>query len=625
MFTVRVALVTTALVVAPASFGCAKKTTTANVVVVDEPQPGDAPGGTVEGQAGRPARKAPPGKPLKVRASLHGAGDLMALVKQTTTAWTPKQPIDPAAQIQAILLQMGFGPGLWTSLDLAGPFAVDATFYPQDPSYDLKLAGTLAAVSAKGVMDGMPSAQRPQPLGNGVWELVQGELRVLLREKPKALEFALSSADLERAAGLAGEAGQGRRLRLRGADLPPGMLETSALNSLPAGLRKQVLAVLRDATAGGLELDAGTDRDLVLQLSAEAPFSRLGLSPLGPARTASTPLEAVLPARPALVVALPWGTPEALHGALDKGVPLSQIPAPFDVVAKDAVAAAHAVLDQVQSDVVFAVYLSSKGEATAVLAANVKDEAAARSALRGVEQALAKGFAAFDSLTGEDKSAKINFTVKTDGARAGALKADLLTIPVPKNMEKEAADLEPFLVAKKKLEAVTFVSGNLAVFTVGAGASKLAGDIGGGLKGGRKDSLDADVGLRLARTASQGCHFCASVDPIALLRLSVLSDAASRADKARLKKIEAGAAAFTRMGGAVGVGVKLEPNLGSMAIGVPKAVLVPSPADAAQLGELFGDRPASAPEKPLSGKPAKEDKPLSGKSAERGEPGAPPA
>src|SRR5690606_27171730 len=136
------------------------------------------------------------------------------------------------AQIQAMLLQMGFGPGLWASLDLAGPFAVDAAFYPQDPGRDLKLVGTLAAVSAKGVMDGLPSGQRPQPLGNGVWELIQGELRVLLREQPKALEFALASADLERAVGLAGEAGQGRRLRVRGADLPPGMLETAALNGL---------------------------------------------------------------------------------------------------------------------------------------------------------------------------------------------------------------------------------------------------------------------------------------------------------------------------------------------------------------------------------------------------------
>ncbi|MCY0986309.1 hypothetical protein OV203_43795 [Nannocystis sp. ILAH1] len=605
MFTARVALVTAAMVVAPATLGCAKKTPPPNVVVVDEPQSdgaGSAPG---EGQAGTSTRKPPAGKPLKLRATLHGAGDLMTLVKQTTTAWTPKQPIDPAAQIQAMLLQMGFGPGLWASLDLAGPFAVDATFFAQDPSNDLKLAGTLAAVSAKGVMDGMPSGQRPQPLGNGLWELVQGELRVLLREKPKALEFALSNADLERAAGLAEEAGQGRRLRLRGTDLPPGMLETSALSGLPAGLRRQVLAVLREATAGSLELDAGTDRDLVLQLSADAPFSRLGLSPLGPARTAPTGLEAVLPASPALVVAMPWGTPEVLHTALDKGIPLSQIPAPFDVVAKDAIAAAHAVLDQVQSDVVFALYLSPKGEATAVLAANVKDEAGARAAIRGIEQALAKGFAAFDSLTGEDKSAKINFTLKTDGAKAGPVKGDLLTIPVPKNMAKEAADLEPFLVGKKKLEAASFVTGNLAVFTIGAGATKVAGDIGGALKG-RKTSLGADAGLRLARAASQGCHFCVSVDPAALLRLSVLSSAEARADKARLKKIETGAAAFTRIGGAVGVGVKLDPNLGSLAVGVPKAVLVPSPADAAQLGELFGDKaePARPNDKPLSNKGA---------------------
>src|SRR5690606_22004437 len=147
--------------------------------------------------------------------------------------------------------------------------ALDAVYFSQNPSHDPRLVGSLPALSAKGVMDGLPSAQKPQPLGNGLWEFIQGDLRVVLREQPKALEFALQPDDLDRAAALASQASQGRRLRLRGSDLPPGMLQTSALDFLPAGLRRQVAAVLGEASAGSFELDAGTDRDLVLQLAAE--------------------------------------------------------------------------------------------------------------------------------------------------------------------------------------------------------------------------------------------------------------------------------------------------------------------------------------------------------------------
>lgn len=593
----RLALLASVVAAIPA--GCGKKQqTTPPVVVVEEDKQSDAAGGgTVEAEPATPkGRKPPAGKPVHVRATLHGLGDVMALVKQATTAWTPKQPIDPAAQIQAILLQMGYGPGLWNNLDLAGPFAVDATFHASDPGADLKLVGSLAAVSAKGVMDGMPSTQRPQPLGSGLWELIQGDLRIFLREKPKALEFALSSPDLDRAPALVDEAGKGRRVALRAWDLPPGVAGNLNLG-LPPALQRQVDAVLRDTKSASLELDAGTDRDLVFSASAEAPFAKLGLTPLGPARTQAPPLEASLPAGPVLVVSLPWGSPEALHKSLDKGVRLDQIPAPFDKVAKDALGGAHGLLDQITGDVTFAVYLSPKGEVSALLAANVKDEAAARAAARGVLQSAATGLDEFNKITGDDKSAKVGVTFKTDGVKAGAAKGDLLALAVPKNMQKEMADVEPVLT-KGKLELATIVSGNVAALAVGAGAQKLAADVAAKA---RKTSLATDIGLRLARTASQGCHFCIGVDPIGVARLTALLDAEDRADKPRMKKLDAAGATFTRLGGAVGVGIKLDPDLGSLAVGLPKGILVLSPADAATIGAAWADEAEKPADKPLSG------------------------
>lgn len=603
MSSARLALVTAALVAALVPSGCAKKTPPPAVTVVeDTPQDGAAPGAPVEADPAAPRGKKPAGKPIHVTLNLRELGDVMTLVKQATTAWTPKQPIDPATQAQAILLQLGYGPGLWTSLDLAGAHALDATFHPQDTSYDLKLAGSVAALSPKGILDAMPSSQRPQPLGNGLWELVQGDLRIIVREQPKSLEFALSQAELARAAGLAAAAGQGRRLQLRGEDLPKGMLESSDLLSmLPAGLRRQVAGVLREATAAAIELDAGTDRDLALQLSAAGPFAKLGLSPLGPARAQPTALEAALPPGPALVVSMPWGSPETLHALLDKGVRVDQIPAPFDKVARDAIAGSHALLDQVAGDVVFAVYLSPAGEVTALIAAGVKDEAAARAAVRGVEQAAVAGLESFNTLTGEDKSAKIGVKFKADGARVGGLKGDQLTVDVPKNMDKEAAALEPVLGRKKQLQAISLVSGQVAFMAIGAGAQKLAGEVAAGLKAPRKTSLSTDGGLRQARQASQGCHFCVGLDPTAVVRLGLLMDPERRKDKARLKEIDAASAAYAKVGGALGLGVRLEPETGAFALGMSKSLLVPPPAEAAQLSKLFGGaEPPAAPDKPLA-------------------------
>ena len=584
------AKIVTALAVLLAAPACAKKTPPPAVTVVeDEAAPPGADAGegdVVADPAGPRAQPRPQGQPVQVQASVAGLGDLLQLVKLATTAWNPKSPIDASAWVQAALLQFGYGPGLWNNLDLAGVLAIDSAFYPDAPTTDLRLVGSLAVVNAKAVMEGMPSGQRPQPLGNGTWELVQGDLRVLLREKPRTLEFALTPADLERAAGVAAAAAGGRRLKLHAADLPPGMLAADGLPGLPAGLRRQVSAVLREAKSAALELDAGTDRDLVLELSADAPFERLGLGPLGPARAQPTALEARLPAGPALVVAIPWGSPELLHKLLDN---LQKVAdqlggGALQGAAKQALSAGHALLDQVQHDVVFAVYLGPKGEATALLAADVKSEDAARKAALDLLTASSGAVTAFNALGGDKKDSSFAVALKPGGVKAGAAKADLLTLGLPKNMAREAADLRQVLDAKQQLELVAVVTGGGAALAVGADARGLAAAVADGA---RKTSLAGDSGLVLARAASKGCHFCVGLDPAGFARLVFQGNAKLRDDKARLKELEAAAAVVTRLGGALGFGLKLEPGHGALAGGLKKSLLVLSPADAAAVGKLL--------------------------------------
>ena len=116
---------------------------------------------------------------------------------------------------------------------------------------------------------------------------------------------------------------------------------------------------------------------------------------------------------------------------------------------------------------------------------------------------------------------------------------------------------------------------------------------------------DIDGGLALARAASQGCHFCVSISPAALARVALFSDETMRSDQKRLKDLDDAAAVVTRLGGALGIGVRLDPKQGALAAGLSKSLLVLSPADAAQVGKLWAS---------VAPPPPPEDKPLSGGS-----------
>ena len=64
---------------------------------------------------------------------------------------------------------MGYGPGMWSSLDWGGVMAGDLRFPLTDESLpgDSRAFGTLAAQSPRAVLDAVPESRRPQPLGDG--------------------------------------------------------------------------------------------------------------------------------------------------------------------------------------------------------------------------------------------------------------------------------------------------------------------------------------------------------------------------------------------------------------------------------------------------------------------------
>jgi hypothetical protein len=285
-----------------------------------------------------------------------------------------------------------------------------------------------------------------------------------------------------------------------------------------------------------------------------------------------------------------------------------QLGGAFEAPVRSVITASHTILDQVQNDVVFAVYPGPKGEATILIAADVKDEVAARKAAHDILTTAGSAVTAFNALGGDKKEASFTVTLKDRGIKSGGVEGELFTLGLPRNMANDLEDARPLLTSKDQIELAAVVSGGSAVVTIGFDARRLATDVAGGLKSARKSSLAADGGLVLARAASKGCHFCVGIDPVGFARVAVFADKQLRADKARNKDLDAAAAVVSRVGGALGFGLRLEPGKGALAGGLKKSLLVLSPADAAQVGKLWDS---------MSPAPAAEDKPLSGGSGRR--------
>jgi len=560
--------------------GCTKAKKTSTVPVIDDDAGAAAGGGGVPGGVvARPPRET--GPRVHLRASVRELNDVFLLIRQVTAAWMPDSPIDVPAQAQAMLLQLGYGPGMWSNIEWSGVMAVDARVPLEGPAGDLGLFGTIAARSARGILDGVPEGQRPQPLGSGMWELIMEEQRVLFREQAAALEFALNAGDLELAAELAAVGRSGWRMQGIGDELPPGLINPADFVDLPpqSPLMRQLQAVSQGLTQVRVDVDLGSQRDLMLRAAALAPFEKLGLEPLGAPSQRPGALEAALPGGAAGVVVMPWGSPASLHTILDKNVPIDQVPAPFDAMARSVVGGAHVLLDQVQGEVVLAVYVTPGDKLTLVVAASVRDPAAAKEALRGLQGAGIQAMEACGALAG-GKDAAFKISLKADGASFSGGKLDLLTLALPKNMASASDEVDYLLNSKKELEMVSGAASGVALLAIGGGARDLLGRAG-------RATLAGESGLALSRAASEGCHFCVSLDPISMMRAATLVNRekegpAAKEQAALLKDL----AKVPSLGG-IGVGIQLAPGRGSLAFGAPRSLMIPPPAVAAQVRGLL--------------------------------------
>jgi hypothetical protein len=522
------------------------------------------------------------------------------------------------ATVGAILMSVGFAPDVLDFIDLDGRHVVELRYPIQGElsgPQDVTVAARMALKNVGQFLASIPRSSAPQPLGGGLWELrLDDTTKLLLREQADGIELGLQPADLDRARELPKAVGDGARLRLRADDIPTDEVDVVELFDLPVGeaTAQAINGVIRELESVGVGLDFGTRRDLRADAFAVAPFSRLGLGPLGAARTDPTALERALPPRPLALVTMSWGSPELLHRNLDKLVDLASIQTPFDAQLRDMLRQAHATLDAIASDVGLGVYYEpAKGKVGLVLAATVRDAGQARAALRTVMEATAKAFEVYNVLTGKNPDLRWRVSYRPDGLRFTNGGADHLTVGFPPAAK---ADLKPaeFVLGAKGLDleiVATDVRGrdgsSVVLLTAGAGARTIAAASHRQATAGGPSAAD-DIGLARLRAALGGCQICMTVDVVHTAQFSAMVQAIAQ-DTAMRKRTKAASAQLAKLapsGAALALGARIEPGRASGAGLLTRELFGASPAfwralvelsagdDATALGELVEALPS---------------------------------
>jgi hypothetical protein len=129
--------------------------------------------------------------------------------------------------------------------------------------------------------------------------------------------------------------------------------------------------------------------------------------------------------------------------------------------------ASHAILDQVQHDVVLAIYPGPRGELTVLVAADVKDELTVRKAMHDILATANTAVTTFNTLGGDKKDSSFSVSLKANGIKVGGVEGELFSLGMPKNMATDLEGARPLLTDKQQIEIAAVTAGGSAVLTLG--------------------------------------------------------------------------------------------------------------------------------------------------------------
>jgi hypothetical protein len=573
--------------------GCSKKQAPETVAPAAPSEP-VAPPPASEDKAVRANPKVSDADKVKVLASFEGLQDMIAAASNLQARIEGEEPsADPLADIQAMLLAQGFGPGFLGNINLDGMHAVKVAFAAGDAggpeSFDF--SASLSVADGRKVLESFPSGMRPQPLGGEMWELRQEDEAFLIKEAGAELLWGRSQSDVETASGLIKEAGKGRRVRIKATNIPADDINPAELLDLPtdAPFVGAISEVLKELNGAELQMDFGMDRQFEAVASADAPFGKLGLEPLGKVRKKATQIEGKLPGGALSVTTLSFGDAKVLNKTIDKTIPLDQVPAPFDTMVKDAVKGTQMVLSSLSANVVTAIYVDKKGQATLLLAAGIKGkkEDKALEGLRKIHGSMTSALEAHAALQGKNKDAKFTVTHKEGGLKISGVKADQLSVKIAKDFQDDFDDVGMFL-KKNSIESVAFVQDGVALWAIGSGARSLASDVARSLGKERSSSLATDGMLDTLRAGMDGCQLCITFDGTEYLRVRLLDMKRTEKDKTKAKAIKAHLSKLAKIKAEVeiGAGLRFSDDNGAAGVVVPKETLALSKDNLAAFKEI---------------------------------------
>lgn len=540
-----------------------------------------------------------------ISASLRGLDDMMEVFRQVSLAYNSEDPIDPSAQLQAMLLSQGFAPSFYGNLLLDREQKLEVRAGPDSEPEDIHLAAAVAVADPVAAIEGMPSSFRPQSTGENSWLLEIDSFDLLMKHVPLEVagaegkpmswdlrmgfgSYGLSRADALRAEGES----SGPRVHVVFDDINTQALGLAGMFDDGTEFGERVQAFADGLTQVSLGLDWGTDRDAMGQLGVHAPIEALGAMPWGPARQTATSLESHLPGGAVMVNAMSWGDPKLLHRAIDEAVPVDEVPPPFAELIRQTTTALHGMLYQISNDVVSALYIDQANRSALVFAAEVEDDAVAWGHMRTLEASLVTALEAHATLQGDHHEKKYKATFQPSRARLPGVKADTFKIRLSSKAREDAHEpILQFFLTKDTIEYVSFVHQNVAVVAIGPGATSIAKATATSIANPGSGSLAEDEGLALARAKLGGCQLCSSLDVVEYLRTRLLllaQKAKLEKDVQALKRTVAPLVKVKRLETLpeVGIGLHLDANQATLEWVVPKALMFADAATLKQIGEL---------------------------------------
>ena len=530
----RIAIATTLLTVALAPIACKRSSSPASGSAL-------APSGAAD-PSSTPEAEVVATTDTSVTIVVTDLPAIFGAVEALSERWLPDGKIDLQAQLEAVMLALGYPPRLWEQVDPAGPHAM----YAHGTAAEATVAFSVRVTDPARLAETMGA----QPDGDERWLLKSsGGPGLVLQADDKRLDLGSSSATIDELHRRVPTIPGSHNVRVRFDDAAS-LFRDRAGSGPPRMDRLFTSMRTLDWSA-----DLRPDADLVSVMTAT--YDALHESGfVGTPTTEPT----------TLARRVGHGAFAVITASVPKDLgPLRELA--DSAKQRDQLDAITAVLSAAGEEAVFAAHADGGSHVTVVAGIDVGDADRLRSAIVGPLGA-----------------ALVDAGATHQTAKIGGSAADVWTLPWP-----DAKEFGALVVDKGKLTVMAVVEGSMAIVAAGPGAKKQVAASLRAPKSAAPAPTSSLAGLAQLQRSLDGCQLCIAIAPAPALRylLRVLEDGEgsdTALDPAR--KLTAVVGKLDRLG-AMATGLRLDEQTLRLGWVVPRAVAFAPVKDARALSEAI--------------------------------------